>query len=242
MTSKFQNRLVGTIILVALGVIILPGLLDGKKKHYQGEFAAIPLVPKPGDSDELDATLPASQQLSSLPPEGAGEAVEQSSRLAGSGQPSAPLPDVASSGTRQPETLAPPEMKVSPPAAAKPEVKPTARPESKPMPKPQTPKVEAPKPPAPKSDSAPAAKQAPKGQAWVVQLGALKNANKVSEIVAKLRLSGYRVYTSPSAPVQGQITRIFVGPDASRDKLQSALGELNQLSGLNGQLRPYSVR
>lgn len=77
----------------------------------------------------------------------------------------------------------------------------------------------------------------------MVQLGALKNADKVAaEIVAKLRLSGYRVYTSPSAPVQGQITRIFVGPDASRDKLQSALGELNQLSGLSGQLRPYSVR
>lgn len=82
MASKFQNRLVGTIILVALGVIILPGLLDGKKKHYQDEFAAIPLVPKPGDSDELDATPPASQQLPSKPPEGAGEAVEQSSRPA----------------------------------------------------------------------------------------------------------------------------------------------------------------
>lgn len=219
MASKFQNRLVGTIILVALGVIILPGLLDGKKKHYQDEFAAIPLVPKPGDSDELDATPPASQQLPSQPPEGAGEAVEQSSRPANSGQPAAPLPDAAS-GSRQPETLAPPEMKTTPPAPVKPEPKPVARPESKPVPKPQ----------------------APKGQAWVVQLGALKNADKVSEIVAKLRLSGYRVYTSPSAPVQGQITRIFVGPDASKEKLQSALGELNQLSGLNGQLRPYSVR
>lgn len=31
MASKFQNRLVGTIVLVALGVIVLPGLLDGNK-------------------------------------------------------------------------------------------------------------------------------------------------------------------------------------------------------------------
>lgn len=37
MASKFQNRLVGTIVLVALGVIVLPGLLDGQKKHYQDE-------------------------------------------------------------------------------------------------------------------------------------------------------------------------------------------------------------
>ena len=61
MASKFQNRLTGTIVLVALGVIILPGLLDGQKKHYRDEFAAIPLVPKPGDRDEPDM-LPAATQ------------------------------------------------------------------------------------------------------------------------------------------------------------------------------------
>ena len=54
MASKFQNRLVGTIVLVALGVIILPGPLDGQKKHYQAEFGAIPPVTKPGHRDELD--------------------------------------------------------------------------------------------------------------------------------------------------------------------------------------------
>lgn len=63
MASKFQNRLVGTIVLVALGVIILPGLLDGQKKHYQDEFAAIPLVPKPGDRDEPDMLPAATQAL-----------------------------------------------------------------------------------------------------------------------------------------------------------------------------------
>ena len=71
MASKFQNRLVGTIVLVALGVIILPGLLDGQKKHYQDEFAAIPLVPKPGDRDEPDMLPAATQALPSQPPEGA---------------------------------------------------------------------------------------------------------------------------------------------------------------------------
>ena len=70
MASKFQNRLVGTIVLVALGVIILPGLLDGQKKHYQDEFAAIPLVPKPGDRDEPDMLPAATQALPSQPPEG----------------------------------------------------------------------------------------------------------------------------------------------------------------------------
>ncbi len=72
MASKFQNRLVGTIVLVALGVIILPGLLDGQKKHYQDEFAAIPLVPKPGDRDEPDMLPAATQALPSQRWKGGG--------------------------------------------------------------------------------------------------------------------------------------------------------------------------
>ena len=73
MASKFQNRLVGTIVLVALGVIVLPGLLDGQKKHYQDEFAAIPLVPNAGDRDEPDMMPAATQALPTQPPEGAAE-------------------------------------------------------------------------------------------------------------------------------------------------------------------------
>ena len=78
MASKFQNRLVGTIILVAVGVIVLPGLLDGKKKHYKEEFAAIPLVPKPDDQQDSEMVPPVTQPLPSQPPQGAGSAVSSS--------------------------------------------------------------------------------------------------------------------------------------------------------------------
>ncbi|XBS68652.1 cell division protein DedD [Acerihabitans sp. KWT182] len=246
MASKFQNRLVGTIIIVALGVIVLPGLLDGKKKHYQDEFAAIPLVPKPGDTDETEVSPQANQALPSQPPEGAGAAVEQANTApAGEAQPAASVPDNAEQpaiAAAKPNPAAPRQqpVKTAPrPATAKP----AARAENKPA---ASAEETAPRPtaatPKPAATQQQAAEQAPKGQAWVVQLGALKNAAKVTEIVAKLRLSGYRVYTVPSQPVAGQITRIFVGPDASKEKLQGALAELNQLSGLNGQLRAYQVR
>ncbi|TKI03842.1 cell division protein DedD [Martelella alba] len=254
MASKFQNRLVGTIIIVALGVIVLPGLLDGKKKHYQDEFAAIPLVPKPGDTDETEASPQASQSLPSQPPEGAGAAVRQASKASendsrsAAAVPDTPLqpeistppaekPAPAASGTREAPARSTESAPRTPPSKpAQPESRPTppVKPEKKPAapePKPQTPSV-----------AAQPAEQPPQGQAWVVQLGALRNAGKVDEIVAKLRLSGYRVYTVPSKPVAGQITRIFVGPDASRQKMQGALPDLNQLSGLNGQLKPYQVR
>ncbi len=46
MASQLQNRLVGSIILIALAVIILPELLDGKQVQDQEEFETIPLQPQ----------------------------------------------------------------------------------------------------------------------------------------------------------------------------------------------------
>ena len=93
----------------------------------------------------------------------------------------------------------------------------------------------------PPAETDPAERPPPTGKAYVVQLGALKNADKVNEIVSKLRGAGYRVYTSPTTPVQGKITRILVGPDASKDKLKGSLGELKQISGLSGVVMSYSA-
>ncbi|HGK4672122.1 TPA: cell division protein DedD [Kluyvera georgiana] len=222
MASKFQNRLVGTIVLVALGVIVLPGLLDGQKKHYQDEFAAIPLVPKPGDRDEPDMLPTATQALPAQPPEGAAEEV----RAGDAAAPSLDSSRLAVNGNGDLEQI--------PPAAELPKPKPVEKP--KPKPQPVTEQVAA--TPAPKV--APEDKPAPVGKAYVVQLGALKNADKVNEIVASLRGAGYRAYTSPSTPVQGKITRILVGPEASKDKLKGSLGELKQLSGLSGVVMGYT--
>lgn len=236
MASKFQNRLVGTIVLVALGVILLPGLLDGQKKHYQDEFAAIPLVPKPGDTDEPDMLPAATQALPAQPPEGAAEEVRAANAAASA---------IDTGGiTTNPNELDPLPEPVPP---VKPKDVPKTKPADKPQTKPQKDKTDEqlamlseqetpPKKPEPTKPEAP-----PAGKAYVVQLGALKNADKVNEIVGKLRGAGYRVYTSPSTPIPGKITRILVGPDASRDKLKGSLGELNQLSGLNGVVMNYSV-
>ncbi|MCO0638043.1 cell division protein DedD, partial [Lutimaribacter sp. EGI FJ00014] len=110
MASKFQNRLVGTIVLVALGVIVLPGLLDGQKKHYQDEFAAIPLVPKAGDRDEPDMMPAATQALPTQPPEGAAEEV----RAGDAAAPSLDPTTIAANNTEfepEPAPVAPPKPK-----------------------------------------------------------------------------------------------------------------------------------
>ena len=225
MASKFQNRLTGTIVLVALGVIILPGLLDGQKKHYQDEFAAIPLVPKPGDRDEPDMLPAATQALPAQPPEGAAEEVR-------AGDAAAPSLDPSRLATNN-------NIEIDPVPVEQP--KPVEKPKPvETQPKPQRDK--AAEQLAAASETPPQAKQdaAPTGKAYVVQLGALKNADKVNEIVGKLRGAGFRVYTSPSTPVQGKITRILVGPDASKDKLKNSLGELQKISGLSGVVMGYT--
>jgi DedD protein len=46
MSSQVQNRIVGSVILIALAVIILPELLDGKPLQEQQQFETIPLQPE----------------------------------------------------------------------------------------------------------------------------------------------------------------------------------------------------
>lgn len=209
MASKFQNRLVGTILLVALGVIVLPNLLDGSNKRVREELAAIPLVPQPGDIPESEQLPPITQSLPAKP-----------------SVVSPPLPEQI--------TAPPPAANAS---SAKPTIDRTA-PNTITTNKPMTTAA---------STAQKARKQGyadappPTGQAWVIQLGALKNADKVNEIVAKLRLSGYHVYTLPVSVVQGGLTTIFVGPDSAKEKMQQQIDTLHRLTGLRGIVKAYRV-
>lgn len=207
MASKFQNRLVGTVVLVALSVIILPSLLDGKKKQYEDKFAAIPLVPQMGDVHESDLIPPAGQSLPLSPPEGAKILVEQQVATEAAAQQAAHKNVQQRQTPAVGATSAPAQSQVKPKSVIKAETE----------------------------------EKAPVGKAYVVQLGALKNAVKANEIVANLRLSGYRAYTVPATPVQGELTRIYVGPNVSKQKLQEALPALNTLTGLDGQVKTYSL-
>ncbi|MFC3200677.1 SPOR domain-containing protein [Alteromonas oceani] len=45
MAAALKNRLVGTVILVAVAVIILPDMLDGKKSSNEDVFVNVPAAP-----------------------------------------------------------------------------------------------------------------------------------------------------------------------------------------------------
>ncbi|WP_404838985.1 cell division protein DedD [Aeromonas media] len=260
MASKFQNRLVGTVILVALVVIFLPDLMDGNKLEQKEEaFAKIPLRPelepaKPALQVSAASTLPAdhlaSQQQASAATQWQVEEIGDTVTLAAN--------QATAAAQAQPATQ----------VAAKPEPKPVPKPEvvakkpvEQPKPKPVPPKpVEVKKPVESKpqvgqiksmddliaskmttqaATPAPAA-AAPAQGSWILQLGAFKNADSVNALVGKLRAAGYSAQTSPRTPVQGQINRVFIGPDVSKAKLQGMQSRISQMTGLSGSVVAYN--
>ncbi|MFM1662980.1 cell division protein DedD [Aeromonas salmonicida] len=244
MASKFQNRLVGTVILVALVVIFLPDLMDGNKLEQKDEaFAKIPLRPelepaKPALQVSAASTLPAehlaSQQQASAAEQWQVEEVSDPVTLATNKNPSA---------VQAQQPVAQPVVKPKPEVIAKKPVEP-------PKPKPVAPKPVETKPQVGQiksMDDLIASKMAPQTQApaassqgsWILQLGAFKNVDSVNALVSKLRAAGYSAQTSPRTPVQGQLNRVFIGPDVSRAKLQGMQGRIGQMTGLSGSVVAY---
>lgn len=244
MASKFQNRLVGTVILVALVVIFLPDLMDGNKLEQKDEaFAKIPLRPelepaKPALQVSAASTLPAehlaSQQQASAAEQWQVEEVSDPVTLVTNKNPSA---------VQAQQPVAQPVVKPKPEVIAKKPVEP-------PKPKPVAPKPVETKPQVGQiksMDDLIASKMAPQTQApaassqgsWILQLGAFKNVDSVNALVSKLRAAGYSAQTSPRTPVQGQLNRVFIGPDVSRAKLQGMQGRIGQMTGLSGSVVAY---
>lgn len=260
MASKFQNRLVGTVILVALVVIFLPDLMDGNKLEQKEEaFAKIPLRPelepaKPALQVSAASTLPAdhlaSQQQASAATQWQVEEIGDTVTLAAN--------QASAAAQAQPATQV--AVKPEPKPVPKPEVvakKPVEQPKPKPVPpkpvevkkpvesKPQVGQIKsmddliASKMTTQAATPAPAA-AAPAQGSWILQLGAFKNADSVNALVGKLRAAGYSAQTSPRTPVQGQINRVFIGPDVSKAKLQGMQSRISQMTGLSGSVVAYN--
>ncbi|HHF3239186.1 TPA: SPOR domain-containing protein [Vibrio alginolyticus] len=192
MASKFQSRLVGTIILVAVGVIVLPDVLDGKKLHYKEEFASIPIKP------ELDSDVENFEIL---------EPVEDDITL-----PDSPVEAVVQ------------EREYAQVAVSEPEPVPTSKPEVIKQPE----QVEVVTRPVQEKNQY-------EDSAWIIQLMALKNHENAVALVADLQKRGYQAHTKK----ENEFTRVIVGPDVSKSKLERQVQELQKITGSKGQLLKF---
>lgn len=175
MATQFQNRLVGTLILVSLGVIFLPDVFDGEKAHYQEDYQAIPLR-ETFDETVMEAPVEAPVEVESfMPPE----------------QPVLVTIDEAGSDAQ----------------------------------------VERP-------DAAP--KEGYTDSAWIIRLGTFRNLDNAKSLVAKLRGKGYPAQLLPRGVKEGELARVEVGPNVSKEKLEAMTADLESLTGLKGQLLRFN--
>lgn len=213
MSSALQNRLVGTIIVVALAVIFLPDLFDGKKASNQNTFVSVPeapdrkplVQPKVFPTDEVAAA--ASRPLELVEDEPidektlTNEPVQQSSS-----ETVVSVPDQTDESAEGGSSTNSSDMDLM----AQTDVS---------------------------RDEAQSALDA----GWVVQLGSFRHQKNVRELLDKLENAGYRAFSRPVETRVGRLNKVFVGPDLQKEKLQEALPHLKEVTGLSGKITEFKV-
>ncbi len=210
MSSPLKNRVVGTLVLLALGALIVPELLKEPDAPTPEQFEVIPLRPELGQ-------VPPSQDV---PTDNGASQVQLPGEVA-----RVEDDDVAVQAEPEPAQVKPVEVAQVDDKPAQPEPKP-AQPESKPVPATaqEKPQDKLPAPPSGFDDNA-----------FVIQMGAFKNHEAAANLVTKLREGGYKAFRQQS----GGLSRVYVGPELDRNKLELMLPKLNGFSGLKGRVMGY---
>lgn len=216
-TSQFINRLVGTIIVVTAAIVFIPNILDGEKVQKRETFKDIPERPefKAIELDpEPDQTL-ARESLPSTP------VIEEAAIDEGENSPfNNEL--TAEQEIAQTEAEIIEEKKVATvEVGAKPAVNEVE----------VEPKV--------------AVKRAEQSNlnefAWVIQLGSFSHKANVDSLLAKLKSAGFTAFTKPIKTPSGTLTKVFVGPELDKQKLESQLPQLKKLTKLNGRVTQFEI-
>ncbi len=173
--TQFQNRLVGTLVLVSLCVIFLPDVFDGKKSHFQRNYEAIPLR-KESDTELLNVLVEPTKDFNY-------ELVTTIERHN-------PLDHLTTEITTIDYTVN--------------------------------------------------SEQDYQYSAWIIRLGTFRNIDNARNLVSRLRSKGYPAQLMPRDLEQGELARVEVGPNVSKDKLAAMTTDLESLTGLKGQLLKFN--
>lgn len=245
--TNLRNRLVGSVILVAAGVIIIPSLLDGRKVSYKDEFKQIPepgkyqtvQSNKPFPKNEFDQHLPKNDTPSTdEEPVDAAE-LENFAETAGESNQSK---EVLNNGTVVVNTMPQPiDFDQSTPTD-NPQVNneqvnnEQARNETE---KQQTAVKEK-----PKATTKPVQKSSPfTDNAWVIQLGVFGKKANVAALEKRLNDAGFATFNRDIKYRNGKVlTKVYVGPELDKSVLAKSLTQVNKLAGVNGKIAAFDVK
>ncbi|MFT5312484.1 MAG: DedD protein [Paraglaciecola sp.] len=211
MTSALQNRLVGTIILVAIAVIFLPDLLDSKKEAKRNLFVELPQKPpmkKVTQVQEFDTEQvrqAASRKIEIINEPALDDTPETDKLRADLSQ------DIETKNPGQAPPLMPNDSaRIGSLGQA--------------------------------TVIADNQQQLLESAGWVVQLGSFRHQENVRELLSKLQKAGYRAFSRPVQTSSGELTKVFVGPDLQKEKLEKAISHLKELTNLQGRVTPFTVQ
>jgi DedD protein len=220
LSPALKNRLVGTIIVVAIAVIFLPDLLDGKKESKRDLFVDLPEKPKmkvvkaPSEFDTGKIKQAATRKVEVL----SEKAVDEDNAEL---KPETSVVDVKIPDEHEALQVAT-ELESSKQSISSQTIKTSSLAKQTVVEQDQD-KLLA-------------------GAGWVVQLGSFRHQKNVKDLLAQLEKGGYRAFSRPVKTSAGNLTKVFVGPDLDKSKLIKALSHLKQLTNLQGRVTPFTVQ
>jgi DedD protein len=228
MRKRAKHRLIGSAVLVLIGVVGFPLVFDTQPRPIPVDIP----IEIPGKGTVKPLVTPAPAAATAPAPAATPKPAEKVAANASL----APKEEILPSNPA-------PAQAASAPAAIKNEAKPTPKPEPKPEPKPVA-KPE-PKPaakPAATGDDAraaallngtppPAAKPAAAEAdgRFVVQVGAFSDVTKAREARLKVEKAGLKTYTQVAETKDGKRIRVRVGPFASKAEAEKAASKIKTL-------------
>ncbi|MEW6996705.1 SPOR domain-containing protein [Colwelliaceae bacterium BS250] len=216
MSSPFQNRLVGTVIVAAAAIIFLPDIFDGEKQAYQAQFESIPLAPDSvAKRPRKDFPESKFDTLNQPEPLSIEIALDDDSN-----EPTATIIPITRSVAENTPVPASNTSKID---------------AAKSLPKQQQNNNL-------KADNTVkyVPKSVDKSKSYVIQLGSFKNKANVAQLVKKLKKSGYLVYTKPIKTAAGNLTKVFIGPQVSKAALEAKLPKLKALTDVQGRVAVFN--
>jgi DedD protein len=210
--------LVGTIIVVAIAVIFLPNLLDGKQESERNLFVELPQnppmkevqAPQPFDANKVKEAATRKVEVIS---EQAVDDVEITTET----NIVVPTEDVKIPDDyveQEPVVAVKPDTRKSPSAGSL---------EQQTVVEQDVDRLLA-------------------SAGWVVQLGSFRHQKNVQELLNRLEKAGYRAFSRPVKTNSGTLTKVFVGPDLQKGNLEDALSHLKELTQLQGRVTPFTVQ
>jgi DedD protein len=214
--SGFLNRLVGTSIVVVAAIIFIPNILDGEKVHFKDGFKAIPERPE-FTTIEIKQEINAKAELA---PEIKPEPLYDEVALDGKS-----VTTEKADSTKITEVV---NIEANDSGSQPTQIIEDA--------KPQQQALEAKIAHLQRLETSNLI-----SMAYVIQLGSFSHKANVEALMKKLRNAGFTAFTRPIKTRNGELTKVFVGPQLDKAGLEQKLPDLEKLTKLKGRLTQFDI-